>query len=77
VSIRVALKSGVVKISHHVASLSHLYLKNQYINYQNGIENTLTKSAFWIRVEGSEYANFVYEKEGEIVGHIAMKGDSH
>jgi len=77
VSIRVALKSDVVKISNLVASLSHFYLKNPAHELPEWFENTLTKSAFLSRVEGTEYANFVYEKEGEIVGYIAMKGDSH
>jgi len=77
VSIRVAVKNDVVKISNLVASLSHFYLKNPAHELPEWFEKTLTKSAFLSRVESTEYANFVYEKEGEIIGYIAMKGDSH
>jgi GNAT superfamily N-acetyltransferase len=77
VSIRVAVKNDVVKISNLVASLSHFYLKNPAHELPEWFEKTLTKSAFLNRVESTEYANFVYEQEGETIGYIAMKGDSH
>lgn len=77
VHIRVAEKNDVVQISNLVASLSHFYLKNPKHELPEWFDQTLTTSSFSKRVEGSDYSNFVYEKEGEIIGYIAMKENSH
>ena len=76
-NIRVAEKNDVDKISNLVASLSHFYLKNPEDVLPEWFDQTLTNSAFSKRVAGTDYSNFVYEVEGEIIGYIAMKGNSH
>jgi GNAT superfamily N-acetyltransferase len=77
VRIRVAVKKDVVKISNLVKSLSHFYLKDQKNELPEWFDKTLAQSEFLKRIEGSEYFNFVYENEGEIIGYSAMKGSSH
>ena len=76
-SIRVAVKNDVVKISNLVASLSHFYLKDAKDPLPLWFDKTLTKDAFLERVAGAEYSNFVYETDDEIIGYISIKGSSH
>jgi len=77
VRIRVAVKNDVVKISTLVASLSHFYLKNPKHELPEWFAQTLTNSAFSKRIADSDYFNFVYEIEDEIIGYISMRGNSH
>ncbi|MFT5707137.1 MAG: GNAT superfamily N-acetyltransferase [Oceanospirillaceae bacterium] len=76
-SIRAAKKNDVINISNLVASLSHCYLKNTGSDLPEWFDQTLTNSAFSKRIEDTDYSNFVYEIEGEIIGYIAIKGCSY
>lgn len=67
----------MVKISELVTSLSHFYLTKSENELPEWFAQTLTHSAFLKRLESHEYSNFIYELDGEIIGYIAMKGNSH
>jgi len=77
VSIRTAVQKDAREISSLVASLSDFYLKSPDHELPDWFSRTLTENEFLRRIVGSEYSNFVYEIDGEIIGYIAMKGDNH
>ena len=76
-SIRVANKNDVPKICTLVKSLSYFYLESDKTELPNWFAETLTSEAFQNRVQSNEYQNFVYEEQGEIVGYLALKNNSH
>ena len=76
-NVRTAVINDAKEISYLVASLSQFYLKNKGNELPEWFNKTLTQSEFSKRIQSSEYSNFVYEIDGEIIGYIAMKGDSH
>ncbi|PKG39094.1 GNAT family N-acetyltransferase [Psychromonas sp. Urea-02u-13] len=76
-SIRVANENDVSKICSLVISLSHFYLESIESELPDWFAETLTEKAFLNRIINEEYQNFVYEIHGEIVGYLALKGNSH
>ncbi len=76
-SIRVANKYDVSNICSLVSSLSHFYLESCEMELPNWFAETLTTEAFLSRIQSDEYLNFVYEVQGEVVGYLALKGNSH
>ena len=76
-SIRVASKHDVSQICSLVKSLSYFYLESDKATLPNWFTETLTTEAFLNRIQSDEYQNFVYQVEGEIVGYLALKGNSH
>jgi GNAT superfamily N-acetyltransferase len=76
-NIRQAIEKDVTRVRNLVSSLSHFYLKDKTIELPTWFSDTRTDSAFLFRFQNVEFTNFVCELEGEIVGYISFKGNSH
>ena len=76
-AIRQASEADVVQISELVKSLAHYYLDELEAKLPAWLANTLTDQAFFTRITSSAYVNFVYEKQGVIIGYIAIKKPNH
>jgi len=76
-SIRRATRHDVREISSLVESLAHFYLDNSKEKIPNWLSETLTVDAFLNRLTSKNFVNFVYEKNGKIIGYISLKNPNH
>ena len=77
VSIRKAKVGDALAIKALISSLSHFYLDNKKSPIPDWFLKTLDISEFERRLSNDWFAHFVYIEGGEIVGYIAMRGESH
>lgn len=80
--IREANVADAPAIKTLVESLSHYYLNeevgdNQDILLPLWFANTLTTSQFESRLSSSDFANFVYVEQGQVVGYLSIKEKHH
>lgn len=76
-NIREALITDAGKIKELVSSLSHFYLENKGSSLPEWFLQTLDIFEFERRISSEEFDNFVYLIDGEIVGYISIKENSH
>ena len=76
-SIRLATEKDVSRIADLVASLAPYYLDESLKELPLWFSDSLSASAFSVRISSSEYMNFVFEEAGAIAGYISLKGKSH
>lgn len=80
--IREANVADAPSIKTLVESLSHYYLNEEVSDDQDVLlplwfANTLTISQFENRLSSSNFANFVYVKQGQVVGYLSIKEKHH
>lgn len=76
-NIRSANKTDSAKIQKLVLSLSHYYLNEQTAILPAWFLSSLSLTEFENRFSSKEFKNFVVEIDAEIVGYIAIKGNSN
>lgn len=75
--IRHATDTDCSAVASLVRGLSHFYLEDSQADLPEWFEVTLTDSSFANRFNDADYANFVAEREGEIIGYLSIKTGFH
>ena len=82
-TIRTAAASDAEALSELVGSLAHFYLQEpvdpegSQRPLPEWFANTITVTAFEVRISDPDYLNLVNEQAGKIVGYISVKQRSH